>query len=223
MVVSRSSSSQVEGLDKVILYPPTYSFLAKKFYQRLIDKEHSIGRLGGIKASMRVPAITHVMYTDDVMLFSKANLREAEILNECLETYCNWSGQQINKQKSRLIFWKATQPSIARNLKRLLQMKILPKDVCYLGSSFNLCRSKTKDFKFLQNRIEAKLLGWRSKCLSWPGRGTMIKSGSGNPYIHYVNLWSSKNTLWQDWFSHKKVLVETLIVKWKILSLESMG
>lgn len=104
MVVSRSSSSQVEGLDKVILYPPTYSFLAKKFYQRLIDKEHSIGRLGGIKASMRVPAITHVMYTDDVMLFSKANLREAEILNECLETYCNWSGQQINKQKSRLIF-----------------------------------------------------------------------------------------------------------------------
>jgi hypothetical protein len=104
MVVSRSSSSQVEGLDKVILYPPTYSFLARKFYQRLIDKEHSIGRLGGIKASMRVPAITHVMYTDDVMLFSKANLREAEILNECLETYCNWSGQQINKQKSRLIF-----------------------------------------------------------------------------------------------------------------------
>jgi hypothetical protein len=54
-------------------------------------------------------------------------------------------------------------------------MKSLPKDAVYLGSSLTLSRSRTKYFKYLQNKIEAKLLGWRSKCLSWVGRGTMIK------------------------------------------------
>ena len=55
-------------------------------------------------------------------------------------------------------------------------MKSIPKDIVYLGSPLKLSRSKTKDFKFLQSRIEAKLLKWRSKCLSWVRKGTMIKS-----------------------------------------------
>ena len=36
--------------------------------------------------------------------------------------------------------------------------------------------SKIRDFKFLQDKLEAKLLGWRSKALSWAGKATMIKS-----------------------------------------------
>ena len=36
--------------------------------------------------------------------------------------------------------------------------------------------SRIKDFKFLQDKLEAQLLGWRSKALSWAGRATMIRS-----------------------------------------------
>ena len=39
-----------------------------------------------------------------------------------------------------------------------------------------LSRSSTKDFKFIQQRVESKLKGWRSKCLSQAGRCTLIKS-----------------------------------------------
>jgi hypothetical protein len=63
-----------------------------------------------------------------------------------------------------------------RMLKQVLQMKPLPKDVFCLGAPLFTTRNRTKDFKFLHERLKARLLGWRSKCLSWAGRNTMIKS-----------------------------------------------
>uniref|UniRef100_A0A2N9FG91 Reverse transcriptase domain-containing protein n=1 Tax=Fagus sylvatica TaxID=28930 RepID=A0A2N9FG91_FAGSY len=38
------------------------------------------------------------------------------------------------------------------------------------------CIEKCRDFKFLQDKIVARLLGWRSETLSWAGRSTLIKS-----------------------------------------------
>jgi hypothetical protein len=93
-----------------------------------------------------------------------------------LKTYCTWSGQKINRDKSGLAFSKATQQPAMRAVKQVLQMKKLWQDVRYLGAPMFLSRSQSKDFNFLQERLETKLMGWRSKCLSWVGRCTLIKS-----------------------------------------------
>nr|XP_023921351.1 uncharacterized protein LOC112032807 [Quercus suber] len=61
-------------------------------------------------------------------------------------------------------------------IKGLLQMKGLKKDAIYLGSPLFRSRAPSKDFKFLQEKLESKLMGWRSRCLSWAGRSTLIKS-----------------------------------------------
>ena len=39
-----------------------------------------------------------------------------------------------------------------------------------------LSKAPSKDFSYLQDKLEAKLMGWRSKCLSWVGRKTFINS-----------------------------------------------
>ena len=57
-------------------------------------------------------------------------------------------------------------------------MKRLNKDAVYLGALMFMSRSPLKDFKSLQDKVEAKLLGWRSRCLSWAGRCTLINSVS---------------------------------------------
>ncbi|XP_075658750.1 putative mitochondrial protein AtMg00310 [Castanea sativa] len=46
----------------------------------------------------------------------------------------------------------------------------------YLGAPMFLSRSPSEDFKFLLDKVEAKLSGWRSRCLSWAGRCTFINS-----------------------------------------------
>ncbi len=63
-----------------------------------------------------------------------------------------------------------------RWLKCELQMKKLPLEAFYLGSPLFSSNSKTKDFKYLNKRVESRLKGWQCKCLSWAGRNTMIKS-----------------------------------------------
>lgn len=54
-------------------------------------------------------------------------------------------------------------------------MKQLQKDDIYLEAPLFLTNASTRDFKFLQERLEARLKGWKSKCLSWASRCTMIK------------------------------------------------
>ena len=39
-----------------------------------------------------------------------------------------------------------------------------------------MTRAPTKDFAYLQSKLEARLVGWRSKCLSWAGIRTLITS-----------------------------------------------
>ena len=55
-------------------------------------------------------------------------------------------------------------------------MRSLKKDAIYLGSPLFLTKARTKDFKFLVERVESKLEGWRSKSLSWASRSTLINS-----------------------------------------------
>ena len=57
---------------------------------------------------------------------------------------------------------------------KVLQMKVLKQDAIYLSTPLFLSRAPSKDFKFIQDQLEAQLTGWRSKCLSWAGKCTLI-------------------------------------------------
>ena len=119
---------------------------------------------------------THVMYADDIMVFARANYREVKILDDCLDTYCTWSGQKVNQSKSGLIFSKLVTQAKRRELKGLLAMKKVNLNAKYLGSLLFNSKSRIRGFTFLQKKLELRLLGWRCKALSWAGRATMIKA-----------------------------------------------
>jgi hypothetical protein len=82
----------------------------------------------------------------------------------------------INKGKSGVIFSNLVLLNLKRRLKNLLQMKKVPDNANYLGAPLFSSRSRSKDFKYLQDKLEARLKGWRSKCLSWAGHCTLIKT-----------------------------------------------
>ncbi len=54
---------------------------------KLIDKELVAGNINGVRMNISGLAFTHVMYADDIILFTKANFREAKILDACIEKY----------------------------------------------------------------------------------------------------------------------------------------
>jgi hypothetical protein len=93
---------------------PYLFILCQEVLSRLIERNFAKGNFSGVKMNVSGLAITHVMFADDLMLFAKANRREVEIINECIDTYCMWSGQKINREKSGLIFSKLVHNDMKR-------------------------------------------------------------------------------------------------------------
>ena len=85
---------------------PYLFILCQEVLARLIEKERVAGNIVGVKLNIGGPDFTNVMFADDLMFFSKASNRDATNLNSCLEKYCDWSGQCVNRDKSGLIFSK---------------------------------------------------------------------------------------------------------------------
>ena len=61
----------------------------------MIEKEHLDVGIFVYKLNIGGPTFTHVMYADDILLFSKATRYEASSLNDCLDKHCGWSGQMV--------------------------------------------------------------------------------------------------------------------------------
>lgn len=80
--------------------------LGQEILSRILDHEFCWKNINGVKASIGGPTITHVMYADDIILFSKATRNDAANIIKCIEKYCSWSGQEINWNKSGIFFSK---------------------------------------------------------------------------------------------------------------------
>ena len=145
---------------------PYLFILGQEVLSRLIEREFHRGSISGVKMNVNGLAFTHVMYADNIMLFAKANSKEVRILDKCMVTYCEWSGQSINRNKSGLICSKLVPREKKRELKFILAMKKVQENANYLGNPLFHSSSRIKDFRFFQEKLRARLLGWRCKTLS---------------------------------------------------------
>lgn len=47
-------------------------------------------------------AVSHLIYADDILVMCRANSEKAFALKKCFKKYCDWSGQEINGEKSSI-------------------------------------------------------------------------------------------------------------------------
>ena len=172
---------------------PYLFILYQEVLSRFIEHDLKLKNIVGIKSSISGPMISHVMYADDIILFTKASRKDAESLVKTLEKYCCWSSQAINRSKSGVFFSKHTQSNARRSIKGILQVKSLKKDAVYLGAPMFLSRAPSKDFAFLEDKLEMKLSGWRSNCLSLAGRRNLINSVAQSMLIYTMSSFSIPN------------------------------
>ncbi|XP_020696805.1 uncharacterized protein LOC110109919 [Dendrobium catenatum] len=133
------------------------------------------GQTLGIQIFPRGPKITHLLYADDVLIFSHASITLAKALKIIVEDFCKWTGQRVNVSKSQMLFDKVVSYSMKKKIARVLGFKVV-KEMKYLGVKISLSRLNMADFQELMSNVMDRLNSWGKKSLSMGGKLTLIES-----------------------------------------------
>ncbi|KAL5537743.1 hypothetical protein UlMin_045394 [Ulmus minor] len=156
----------------VLLFSPS---ILSGVLSRLLNEKVSNGQICGFKLDRHTPALNHLFFVDDVFLIGKCSVNEAYFFKECLDTFCSWSSQAFNPQKSNIFFNVKANRQTTGLLTAMMGFERISPNSTYLGLPL-FGNVASKDFKFLIERLENKLAGWKSRVLSKAKRNILIKS-----------------------------------------------
>ncbi|KAH1056305.1 hypothetical protein J1N35_034370 [Gossypium stocksii] len=124
------------------------------------------GLLKGAKASRGGPEISHLLFTDDCVLFGEATARGATILKGILKEYENCLGQCVNLSKSTIFYSSNTIKEEKEEVSLLLRVRSSSNLEKYLGLPNVVGKRKKKAFQNLLDKVSAHVDGWSCRLLS---------------------------------------------------------
>ena len=155
---------------------PYLFLLAAEGFSCLLNSRLQSSTLKGIKVAPSAPVVSHLLFADDSLLFFGANLENAQVINDVMETYYRASGQQINMDKSSIHFAKGVSNSTREELKNLLNVHNESLSEKYLGMPSDVGVSANGAFKYLKDTVWKRVQGWMEQSLSAGGKEVLIKA-----------------------------------------------
>jgi hypothetical protein len=155
---------------------PYLVLLAAEGLSDLLKQSRQSSHLEGIKVAPIAPAVNHLLFADDSLLFVKASIEGAIEVTDILEKYCNASGQRVNMDKSSVFSSKGCPEADRQAVKNILQVTNETLNEKYLGMPSNVGRSLNGAFKYLKDRNWKRIQGWIEQILSSGGKEVLIKS-----------------------------------------------
>ncbi|KAL8100419.1 hypothetical protein AgCh_032616 [Apium graveolens] len=117
-----------------------------------------------------------MFFADDYYIFYKAKVECAEHVLQMLMTFETASGQQINVDKSSVMFSRNVGADLKQELCNQLGFFEAGDNSMYLGLPSFLNRKKSVAFGYIKEKLQEKLQGWDKKKLSRGGKEILIKS-----------------------------------------------
>ncbi|KAK4401671.1 putative mitochondrial protein [Sesamum angolense] len=175
VVVNLALSSRKGSPPRGPLSPYLFLLCTESFCS-LIQRAESAARIQGISICRGAPCISHLLFADDTLIFSKASLSSVRAIKDLLEIYRRASGQEINFHKSSVAFSRNTPEALSIGLASVLNIRKENKMELYLGLPSRVVRSKRELFSMIRDRIWKRITGWNDKFLSQAGKEVLIKS-----------------------------------------------
>ena len=116
-----------------------------------------------MKVATASPSVSHLLFADDSLFFSKASKEQCGVILEILKHYETVSGQQINFTKSSIQFGHKVDDSLKAEIKATLGITNLGGMGSYLGLPESLGGSKTKKNSFVRDILQNRMNGWPAK------------------------------------------------------------
>lgn len=135
-----------------------------------------VERLCRLNIARTSPKITHLMYTDDLVIYCKENKEEVKEVCECLNQYCLCTSQSINWDKFSVHFSSNMRTRDKNRLCSMLNMKECSHSSTYLGNRWCNFKSRNNAYKHLIGMLDSQLSGWTQMHLSIARMSVLIKS-----------------------------------------------
>ncbi|KAJ4811749.1 RNA-directed DNA polymerase (reverse transcriptase)-related family protein [Rhynchospora pubera] len=175
-----------------------YAFImAMEMLTRLMGQLQVEGRLSGVKLARTSPAITHLIYADDLVVLGNTEKNELQNIIDAFSLFGHASGLEMNPAKSKVWFSKSCQQEHIHMTLNALQVDPAGESEKYLGALLVDGRSAKKTGQMLLERMQAKLTGWKMNMLSHAGRLVLIKSVLMSLPVYYMTIESIPKTIIQ--------------------------
>ena len=140
------------------LSPFLFLLCTKGLYGMITNAERN-GDIHGFSLCRRGPKLTHLLFTDDSLLFCRATIEECGKVLEILEEYERASRQRVNRSKTALFFSKFTNADTKHSIKLALGVPEIMQYERYLGLPSFVGKGKKASFYYIKEKVWRKLQG----------------------------------------------------------------
>lgn len=137
------------------LSPYIFVMCMERLYQTI---EESIiqERWKPIRASRDGPLLSNLFFADDAVLFAEANIEQAGIIKDCLDRFCDASGQKLSLPKSRVYLSNNVEGAMQEQINKGLGMSTTTDLGMYLGMPTLTSRVTKETFSHLCEKIDRR-------------------------------------------------------------------
>ncbi|XP_027082422.1 uncharacterized protein [Coffea arabica] len=132
------------------------------------------------------PPLTHLAYTDDIIIFCNGSKRSLACVMEVLGKYQRISGQLVNASKSYFLVDRMVSLIRCRVIARTTGFSFKELPVTYLGCPLYAGRRVRSLFNGLLDKVSQRLNSWRGRWLSMSARAILIKHVLSSIPIHIL-------------------------------------
>ena len=140
-----------------------------------------------ISLSRGGPALSHVCFADDLILFAEASISQIRVIRKVLERCCGASGQKVSLEKSLIFFSANVHWDLANSISTESGIRGTKELGKYLGMPVLQKRINKETFGEVIERVSSKLAGWKRRFLSLAGRITLTKSVLASIPVHTMS------------------------------------
>ncbi|XP_061336789.1 uncharacterized protein LOC133283880 [Gastrolobium bilobum] len=149
------------------------------------------------------PPISHLFFTDDLLLFAEASVQQATIISKILKCFCDSSGQRVSKEKTRVIFSRNVNHNRVMQIAREMDFPIAADLGKYLGIPILSERVRASTFAFILDRMDKRLNKWNRSSLSLAD--DLIPELKASCQVS--NLWRGVMRIWSKVVAGSRILI----------------
>jgi hypothetical protein len=147
------------------LSPYLFLFVVESL-SKILHKAALSQNLKEFKICRNSPRISHLLFTDDCLLFFQENAQQAEVIKSAICTFGKGLGQLLSANKCSLLFRDNCLETSQKMVREILEVERETFEDKYLGLPTPEGRMNKGKFQSNKDRLKKKLTNWEERYMS---------------------------------------------------------